>query len=153
MSNRIIPPFPPDLREAVAEVSRSVEPLLDDLVARTAQTNEGRVSLALWEVKRSHGRARREALRELDRVVTERFPPVEGAPLPSEELNGKADVLEGSFIGYHHDYANNSFGIGIFNSGASLAGASAVHYCSGPAEPSGLYGPFPMSNQCNAKRK
>lgn len=97
MSNRIIPPFPPELREAVAEVSRSVEPLLDDLVARTAQTKEGRVSLALWEVKRSHGRARREALRELDRVVTELFPPVEGAPLPSDELNGKPDVLAGAY--------------------------------------------------------
>ena len=112
MSNRIIPPFPPELREAVAEVSRSVEPLLDDLVARTAQTKEGRVSLALWEVKRSHGRARREALRELDRVVTELFPPVEGAPLPSDELNGKPDVLP-----------------------CLLIGSTAPYYC-GPVKPS-----------------
>lgn len=141
------------IHDAVTEVMRSVDSFFIDVLSQCGQTNEGRVLLELLSVKQSHGLARREALRKLDRVVTELFPPIAGAPLPSEELNGKADVLEGSFIGYHHDYANNSFGIGIFNSGASLAGASAVHYCSGPAEPSGLYGPFPMSNQCNAKRK
>lgn len=141
------------IHDAVTEVMRSVDSFFIDVLSQRGQTNEGRVLLELLSVKQSHGLARREALRKLDRVVTELFPPIAGAPLPSEELNGKADVLEGSFIGYHHDYANNSFGIGIFNSGASLAGASAVHYCSGPAEPSGLYGPFPMSNQCNAKRK
>lgn len=116
MSNRIIPPFPPEVREAVAEVTRSVEPLLDDLVARTAQTKEGCVSLALWGIKRSHGRARREALRELDRVVTELFPPVEGAPLPSDELNGKPDVLAGAFIGYSCG-GTDGIGIGLFPSG------------------------------------
>ncbi len=148
------PLFSTEFREALADKLRPTMSFLDDLVTKIEQqTNEGRVICALRDVKNSHGLARREALRKLDRVVTELFPPIAGAPLPSEELNGKADVLEGSFIGYHHDYANNSFGIGIFNSGASLAGASAVHYCSGPAEPSGLYGPFPMSNQCNAKRK
>lgn len=98
MFNRIISPFSPELREAVAEVSRSVEPFLDDLVARTLPSPEGRVILALCKVKRSHGRARREALRELDRVVTDLFPPVEGAPLPSEELNGKPDVIPGILI-------------------------------------------------------
>lgn len=125
-------------------------PMLDDLVARYAPTNEGRVTIALCDVKNSHGRARRDALRRLDRVVTELFPPVEGAPLPSEELNGKADVLEGLFIGYHHDYANNSFGIGLFNSAASLAGASAPYYCGGLAEPSG-YDQFPMFNRTKKK--
>lgn len=89
----------PGIREAAAEVIRSTDSLLDDLVARTARTKEGRVTLALCEVKRSHGRARGEALRKLDRVVTELYPPVDGAPLPSEELNGKADVLEGAFMG------------------------------------------------------
>ena len=88
-------PYSPVLRDAMAEVSRSVEPMLDDLVARYAPTNEGRVTIALCDVKNSHGRARRDALRRLDRVVTELFPPVEGAPLPSEELNGKPDVLAG----------------------------------------------------------
>lgn len=86
-------PYSPALREVMAEVSRSVEPMLDDLVARYAPTNEGRVTIALCDVKNSHGRARRDALRRLDRVVTELFPPVEGSPLPSEELNGVADVM------------------------------------------------------------
>lgn len=107
----------PGIREAAAEVIRSTDSLLDDVVARTARTKEGRVTLALCEVKRSHGRARGEALRKLDRVVTELYPPVDGAPLPSEELNGKADVLEGAFIGYNYDYQNNAIGIGFFNSG------------------------------------
>lgn len=87
----------PSVRGAVA--ARSVGPLLDDLVARSHPSAEGRVILALCEVKRSHGRARREALRELDRVVTDLFPPVDGAPLPSEELNGKPDVLPGILVG------------------------------------------------------
>lgn len=113
-------PFPhsPVLREAMAEVSRYVEPMLDDLVARYAPTNEGRVTIALCDVKNSHGRARRDALRRLDRVVTELYPPVEGAPLPSEELNGKPDVLAGAAcIGYDFYPESNTFGIGFFPSG------------------------------------
>ncbi len=98
MFNAVIPPISPEVREAVAEVTPSVEPLLDDLVARTLPSPKGRVILALCRVKRSHGRARREALRELDRVVTDLFPPVEGTPLPSEELNGKPDVIPGIVI-------------------------------------------------------
>lgn len=112
MCNGTIPPFPSELRDAVAEVVRSTEPFLDDLVKRSVEEPEGRVILALCKVKRTHGRARREALRELDRVVTDLFPPVEGAPLPSEELNGKPDVLGGTL----------------------LVGASAPYYC-GPVEP------------------
>lgn len=113
-------PFPYSLvlRDAMAEVSRSVEPMLDDLVARYAPTNEGRVTIALCDVKNSHGRARRDALRRLDRVVTELFPPVEGAPLPSEELNGKPDVLAGAAcIGYDFHPESNTFGIGFIPSG------------------------------------
>lgn len=116
-------PFPQSaaLREAMAEVSRFVEPMLDDLVARYAPTNEGRVTIALCDVKNSHGRARRDALRRLDRVVTELFPPVEGAPLPSEELNGKPDVLAGvagvACIGYDFNPESNTFGIGFIPSG------------------------------------
>lgn len=111
-------PYSPVLRDAMAEVSRSVEPMLDDLVARYAPTNEGRVTIALCDVKNSHGRARRDALRRLDRVVTELFPPVEGAPLPSEELNGKPDVLAGgACIGYDFHPESNTFGIGFIPSG------------------------------------
>jgi len=111
-------PYSPVLRDAMAEVSRSVEPMLDDLVARYAPTNEGRVTIALCDVKNSHGRARRDALRRLDRVVTELFPPVEGAPLPSEELNGKPDVLAGAAcIGYDFHPESNTLGIGFIPSG------------------------------------
>lgn len=111
-------PYSPVLRDAMAEVSRSVEPMLDDLVARYAPTNERRVTIALCDVKNSHGRARRDALRRLDRVVTELFPPVEGAPLPSEELNGKPDVLAGAAcIGYDFHPESNTFGIGFIPSG------------------------------------
>ena len=118
MFNAVIPPISPKVREAVAEVPRSVEPLLDDLVARSLPTPKGRVILALCRVKRSHGRARREALRELDRVVTDLFPPVEGAPLPSVELNGQPDVLAGAAcIGYDFHPESNTFGIGFIPSG------------------------------------
>lgn len=76
------------------------------------------ITSALAKVSISHGKARREALRELDRVVTELFPPVEGAPLPSEELNGKPDVLAGAAcIGYDFHPESNTFGIGFIPSG------------------------------------
>lgn len=121
MDNAFIPPIPPELREKVAaEAQRSVEPLLDDLVARTLPSVKGRVILALCRVKRSHGRARREALRELDRVVTELYPPVEGAPLPSVELNGKPDVIPGILICSSEPY--------------TLVGSSAPYWC-GPVKP------------------
>lgn len=117
MFNAAIPPISPEVREAVAEVTRSVEPLLDDLVARSLPTPKGRVILALCRVKRSHGRARREALRELDRVVTDLFPPVEGTPLPSEELNGKLDVLGGALFTFDHDGETNTSGVRLYPSG------------------------------------
>lgn len=72
------------------------------------------ITSALAKVSISHGKTRREALRELDRVVTSLFPSVEGAPLPSEELNGVADVLAGGFVTY--DGAVNAFGIGRYPS-------------------------------------
>lgn len=110
MDNAFIPPIPRELRAKVAaEAQRSLEPFLDDLVARSLPSADGRVISALCRVKQSHGRARREALRELDRVVTDLFPPVDGAPLPSDELNGVADVLPGLFVGYSHDEGNNAF--------------------------------------------
>lgn len=122
------PLFSPEFREAFADKLRPTMSFLDDLVTKIEQqTNEGRVICALRDVKNSHGPARREALRKLDRVVTELFPPIEGAPLPSEELNWKPDVLEASPI-------------------ASLSGASAVHYCCDP-EPTFIYAPFPMLNR------
>lgn len=120
MSNRTIPPFSPELRKAAAEAVRSVEPLLDDLVARTIPSPKGRVILALCRVKRSHGRARREALRELDRVVTDLFPPVEGTPLPSEELNGKPDVIPGILL--------------CCSEPSTLVGSAAPYWC-GPVKP------------------
>lgn len=117
MFNAVIPPISPEVREAVAEVTRSVEPLLDDLVARSLTSADGRVIIALHKVKRSHGRARREALRELDRVVTDLFPPVEGAPLPSEELNGKPDVLGGALVTFDYDGETNTSGVRLYPSG------------------------------------
>lgn len=72
------------------------------------------ITSALAKISISHGKTRREALRELDRVVTSLFPSVEGAPLPSEELNGVADVLAGGFVTY--DGAANAFGIGRYPS-------------------------------------
>lgn len=116
------PLLSPGLREAVAEVVRSTEPFLDDLVARYGSTNKGRIFAALYDVKQSHGRARREALRKLDALVTELFPPVEGAPLPSVELNGKADVLPNALV-----------------IPEPLNGATATYYC-GPVSPyRGIY--------------
>lgn len=53
------------------------------------------IASELNDVKHSHGKARREALQRLDNIVTQLFPSVEGAPLPSEELNGVADVCKG----------------------------------------------------------
>lgn len=120
-----IPTIPPEVRAAVGDVVKSTLPLLDDLVARCVQTDEGRVFYALTCVKRSHGRARREALAELDRVVTKCFPPVEGAPLPSEELNGKADVLPGTLC-----------------VGADYSGGSDSLYWCDKVEPG--YSPFPL---------
>lgn len=72
------------------------------------------VTSALAKISVSHGKTRREALRELDRVITALFPSAEGAPLPSEELNGVADVLAGGFVTY--DGAANAFGIGRYPS-------------------------------------
>lgn len=51
------------------------------------------ITSELNDVKHSHGKARREALQRLDNIVTQLFPPVPGVPLPSEELNGVADVM------------------------------------------------------------
>lgn len=118
MDNAFIPSIPPELRAKVAaEAQRSLEPFLDDLVARSLPSSEGRVISALYRVKQSHGRARREALRELDRVVTELFPPVEGAPLPSVELNGKPDVLAGAFVGFDYSGETYTSGLGLFPNG------------------------------------
>lgn len=116
----------PGVREAVAEATRSVMPILDDLVARCPPTPKVRVILALSKVKQAHGRARREALRELDRVVTDLFPPVEGTPLPSEELNGKPDVLPNIVI--------------CSSEPATFVGSTAPYWC-GPVKPS-PYGRF-----------
>lgn len=93
------PLFSPEFRESLADKLRPTMSFISDLVTKIEQqTNEGRVICALCDVKNSHGPARREALHNLDRVVTELFPPVEGAPLPSEELNGKADVYLDCFL-------------------------------------------------------
>lgn len=66
----------------------------------------------LNDIKNLHGKPRREALQRLDNIVTQLFPPVEGSPLPSEELNGKPDVLAGAAcIGYDFNPESNTFGI------------------------------------------
>ncbi len=51
------------------------------------------IASELNDIKNLHGKPRREALQRLDNIVTRLFPPVEGSPLPSEELNGVADVI------------------------------------------------------------
>ena len=51
------------------------------------------IASELNDIKNLHGKPRREALQRLDNIVTRLFPPVEGSPLPSEELNGVADVM------------------------------------------------------------
>lgn len=71
------------------------------------------IASELADIKGSHGKARREALARLDNIVTRLFPPVEGAPLPSEELNGIADIMPPL---------------------SSCVGASATYWC-GPIEP------------------
>lgn len=116
----------PGVREAVAAAARSAMPILDDLVAHCPPTPKVRVILALSKVKQSHRRARRKALRELDRVVTDLFPPVEGAPLPSEELNGKPDVLPNIVI--------------CSSEPSTFVGSTAPYWC-GPVKPS-PYGRF-----------
>lgn len=72
------------------------------------------IASELNDIKNLHGKPRREALQRLDNIVTRLFPPVEGSPLPSEELNGVADVLAGGFVTY--DGAVNAFGIGRYPS-------------------------------------
>ena len=51
------------------------------------------IASELNDIKNLHGKPRREALQRPDNIVTRLFPPVEGSPLPSEELNGVADVM------------------------------------------------------------
>lgn len=51
------------------------------------------IASELNDIKNLHGKPRREALQRLDNIVTRLLPPVEGSPLPSEELNGVADVM------------------------------------------------------------
>lgn len=65
--------------------------VINDLIRTGAGLTQ--VTAALVAVKESKGRARRDALCNLDKVVTTLFPPVEGSPLPSDELNGIADIL------------------------------------------------------------
>ena len=72
------------------------------------------IASELNDIKNLHGKPRREALQRLDNIVTRLFPPVEGSPLPSEELNGVADVLAGCFVTY--DGETNAFGIGRYPS-------------------------------------
>lgn len=44
------------------------------------------IGILLSRAERSKGKKRREALAMLDKFVTENYPPVKGAPLPSAEL-------------------------------------------------------------------
>lgn len=102
MDNKI----PPFFRHKCAEIEKEALKML------APELRYSGVTSTLAKVKVSHGKARREALRELDRIVISLFPSVEGAPLPSEELNGVADVLAGGFIAY--DGAAHAFGIGRY---------------------------------------
>lgn len=53
------------------------------------------IAAALYEVKFSSGSKHRAALRKLDEVVRQYFPPVEGMPRPSTELAHVGDVFPG----------------------------------------------------------
>lgn len=53
------------------------------------------VAAALHKVKFSSGSKHRAALRELDKVVRDYYPPVESAPRPSTELAHVGDVFPG----------------------------------------------------------
>lgn len=44
------------------------------------------IGILLSRAERSKGKKRREALAMLDKFVTDNYPPVKGAPLPSTEL-------------------------------------------------------------------
>lgn len=44
------------------------------------------IGILLSRAERSKGKKRREALAMLDKFVTDNYPPVKGAPLPSDEL-------------------------------------------------------------------
>lgn len=44
------------------------------------------IGILLSRAERSKGKKRREALAMLDKFVTDNYPPVKGAPLPSAEL-------------------------------------------------------------------
>lgn len=44
------------------------------------------IGILLSRAERSNGKKRREALAMLDKFVTDNYPPVKGAPLPSAEL-------------------------------------------------------------------
>lgn len=44
------------------------------------------IGILLSRAERSKGKKRREALGMLDKFVTDNYPPVKGAPLPSAEL-------------------------------------------------------------------
>lgn len=46
----------------------------------------GIIGILLSRAEHSKGKKRREALAMLDKFVTDNYPPVKGAPLPSDEL-------------------------------------------------------------------
>ena len=97
MDNLLLPRSVID--EVTADALNTCAELMVD-VAKAMPPEEVRkafVAAALREVKFSGGSKRRAAFRELDKVVRQYFPPVEGAPRPSTELAHVVDV----FVKYH----------------------------------------------------
>ncbi|WP_305150080.1 hypothetical protein [uncultured Muribaculum sp.] len=95
MDNLLLPRSVID--EVTADALNTCAELMVD-VAKAMPPEEVRkafVAAALREVKFSGGSKRRAAFRELDKVVRQYFPPVEGAPRPSTELAHVVDVFPG----------------------------------------------------------
>lgn len=95
MDNLLLP------RSVIDEINAMANKMCSELVIDTAkamppeEVRKAIIAATLREVKFSGGSKRRAALRELDNVVRQYFPPVEGAPRPSTELAHVADVFPG----------------------------------------------------------
>lgn len=88
-------------KSVIDEVNAMANKMCSELIIDSAKTmppeeiRKTIVAAALHEVKFSSGSKHRAALRKLDEVVRQYFPPVEGTPRPSTELAHVGDVFPG----------------------------------------------------------
>lgn len=85
-------------KSVIDEVNAMAEKMCSELIidaAKVVPPEEIRkiIAAALCKVKFSSGSKHRAALRKLDEVVRQYFPPVEGTPRPSVELANVGDVF------------------------------------------------------------